>query len=139
VDEAINAYDQLVTLRPDDAAVKDRREKLKAEWKPKGDEHAKARDYLLRTWKALGTIQDYKESLGTLSNAVETCKKAGDKYAMRKLLTGFNDFAVKLNDLITPLDGNSDSDRKALEDAKSIRVVVGKLEQEVADFVKANP
>jgi tetratricopeptide (TPR) repeat protein len=139
VDEAINAYDQLVTLVPDDAAVKDRRAKLQAEWKPRSDEHAKARDYLLRTWPALGTIQDYKESLGTLRNAVETCKKSGDKYAFRKVLTHFNSFAVKLTDLIAPLDGNSDSDRKALEDARMIREQVGKLEQEVADFVKANP
>lgn len=139
VDEALGAYDQLVTLRPDDAGVKDRREKLRAEWKPKTDEHAKARDYLLRTWRALGTVQDYKESLGTLRNAVETCKKAGDKYAFRKLMGVFSDFAVKLNDLVAPLDGNSDSDRKALEDAKSVREQVGKLEQEVADFLKANP
>jgi tetratricopeptide (TPR) repeat protein len=138
VDEALNAYDQLLTLRPDDA-VKARREKLKAEWAPKGDEHAKARDYLLRTWPALGTIQDFKESLGTLRNAVEACKKAGDKYAFRKLLAVFNNFAVKLNDLIAPLDGNSDSDRKALEDAKAIRDQVGKLEHEVAEFLKANP
>jgi tetratricopeptide (TPR) repeat protein len=139
VDEAINAYDQLVSLRPDDAAVKDRREKLKAEWKPKSDEHAKARDYLLRAWPALGTIQDFKESLGTLRNAVETCEKAGDKYAFRKLLAVFSNFAVKLTDLITPLDGNSDSDRKALEDAKTIREQVGTLEQKVANFLKANP
>ena len=117
----------------------DRREKLKADWKPKSEEHAKARDYLLKTWPALGTIQDFHESLGTLRNAVETCKKSGDKYAFRKLLGHFSNFAVKLNDLISPLDANSDSDRKALENAKSIRDVIGKLEQEVADFVKANP
>jgi tetratricopeptide (TPR) repeat protein len=138
VDEAINAYDQLVSLRPDDAAYKDRREKLKAEWKPKSDEHAKARDYLLKTWPALATIQDFSESLGTLRNAVEACKKAGDKYAFRKVLTHFNNFAVKLTDLIAPLDGNSDSDRKALKDAEKIRQEVGKLEQEVAEFVKTN-
>jgi hypothetical protein len=139
VDEALNAYDQLVTLRPEDAGVKDRREKLRAEWKPKSDEHAKARDYLLKTWPALGTIPDYKDSLGTLRNAVDACKKAGDKHAFRKLQTHFNNFAGKLNDLIAPLDGNSDSDRKTLEDAKQVREVVGKLEQEVADFLKANP
>ena len=92
-----------------------------------------------RTWKALATIPDYKDSLPALRNAVDACKKAGDKYAMRKLLTVFNEFAAKLNGLIAPLDGNSDSDRKALEDAKTIREVVGKLEQEVAEFVKANP
>lgn len=139
VDEALNAYDQLVTLAPNDAGVKDRRDKLRAEWKPKSDEHAKARDYLLKTWPALKTIPDFKESLGALRNAKDACQKAGDKYAFRKLQTYFSDFAGKLNDLIAPLDGNSDSDRKALEDAKSIREVVGKLEQEVADFLKANP
>lgn len=139
VDEALNAYDLLAQLAPNDAGVKDRREKLRAEWKPKGDEHAKARDYLLKTWPALGTIQDYKESLGALRNAVDACKKAGDKYAFRKLSSHFNNFAGKLNDLIAPLDGNSDSDRKALEDAKAVREFVGKLEQEVAEFGKANP
>ena len=63
VEEAINAYDLLITLEPDNPDAKAQRDKLIAEWKPKSAEHAKARDYLLKTWPAIATIPDYVESL----------------------------------------------------------------------------
>jgi tetratricopeptide (TPR) repeat protein len=136
VDQAIVAYDQLATLLPDNAEVKARRDKLREEWKPKSEEHAKAREYLLKTWPALGTVQDFKESLGALRTAVDTCKKAGDKYAFRKLLAEFNAAVVKVNGLTEALDPNSETDRQARMDAQTVREVVGKLEQELAEFVK---
>ena len=135
VDEAINAYDQLVSLR-DNADVKARRDKLKAEWAPKNADHAKARDYLLKSWPALATVQDLKDSLPQVRNAIDACKKADDRHAVRKFLTVVSDFAVKLNDLVAPLDANSDADRKSLADAKEVRDVVGKAETELVEFLK---
>ncbi len=137
VDEAINAYDQLVTLLPDNADVKARREKLKAEWAPKNEAHAKAREYLLKKWRGVATIQDYKDSLPDLGRAVEECKKNNDKFTLRKLLTIFTAAGVKLTDLVSPLDPNADGDRKLAADAKSVGAALAALEVSITEFVDA--
>jgi len=137
VEEAINAYDQLVTLLPDNADVKAKRDRLKAEWAPKSDAHAKAREYLLRKWPGVATIADYKDSLTELGRAVEECKKNGDRYTLRKLLTIFTTAGVKLNDLVTPLDPNADGDRKLADDAKTVIASLATLEVSITEFVDA--
>ncbi len=138
VDEALAAYDQLVTLL-DDTEVKSRRDKLAAEWKPKDDAHAKAREYMIKTWPALATITDLRDSLPQLRNAVDACKKAGDRYAFLRFLSILGGFPAKLAELIKDLDAGAAGDLKLLEDAKSIREVVGKLEQEIVEYLKKNP
>jgi tetratricopeptide (TPR) repeat protein len=140
VEEALAAFDQLLTLVPEQAAeIKGRKEKLATEWKPKDDEHAKARQYLLATWPALTTAQDLKDSLARLRTDVETCKKRGDKYAFRKLLTVLGGFEAKLTELTRDLDPNADADRKTIEDVKVVREVVAKIEAEIVEYLKANP
>jgi tetratricopeptide (TPR) repeat protein len=136
VEEALAAYDQLATLAPNDPTIKARKEKLAVEWKPKSPEHEKAREYMLKTWPAVATIADLKESLPQLRSAVDTCKKAGDRHAFRRLLGILGGFPAKLTDLIKDLDPNSDADRKTLGDAKVIRDVVGKVEQDVVEYLK---
>jgi tetratricopeptide (TPR) repeat protein len=139
VEEALAAYDQLLTLLPDDADVKARRDKLAAEWKPKDDEHMKAREYMTKTWPALATITDLRDSLPRLRSAVDACKKAGDKYAFRRFLSVLGGLPAKLGELIKDLDASAAGDLKLLNDVKSIREVVGKLEQEVVVYLKENP
>ena len=136
VDQALAAYDQLALLVPDNADVKAQREKLATEWKVKDDAHQKARDYLLKTWPAVATIQDFKDSLPQLRAAVDTCKKNGDKWALRKLLSVFSTAGVKLNDLVAPLDPASEADRKLLADATNAGKVLAALEQELRGFVE---
>lgn len=136
VDEAIAAYTQLVTLLPDDADVKAKRDKLKAEWAPKNEAHAKARDYLLKTWAAVATIPDFRDSLPQLTAAVDECVKNGDRHALRKLLTIFSAAAVKLNELAAPLDANAEGDKKLLADAKKAGEALAALEIKVTEFVK---
>jgi len=139
VDEAINAFDQLITLLPDgDEATKARadRDKLKADWKPKNDAHVKARDYLLKTWPAIATIPDFKDSLPQMGAAVEECMKNGDRFALRKLLSIFPGATVKLNELISPLDRNADTDRKLAEDASKVVETLAALENRIREFVE---
>jgi hypothetical protein len=136
VEEALATLDQLATLLPNDAGVKARREKLAAEWKPKDDAHAKEREYMLKTWPAVSTIQDLKDSLPRLRTAIDACKKAGDKHAFRRLLGILGGFPAKLTDLVKDLDPNAESVRKTLDDAKIVRDLVAKLEQEVVDVLK---
>jgi tetratricopeptide (TPR) repeat protein len=135
VEQALAAYDQLIALVPENEDIKTRREKLAAEWKVKDDAHQKARDYLLKTWPAVATIQDFKDSLPVLRSSVDVCKKHGDKWTLRKLLTSFSTAGVKLNDLVTPLDPASETDRKLLADANNAGKVLAALEVELRTFV----
>ena len=136
VDEAINAYDQLVTLDPENAEVKAQRDKLKAEWKPKNAAHAKARDYLLKTWPGIATIPDFRDSLPQIGSAVEECMKNGDRFTMRKLLSIFTGSIVKLKELTESLDQNSDSDRKLAADATRVGEAMAALETRIREFVE---
>jgi len=137
IKEALDAYDQLLALLPGNAEVTAARDKLKAEWTPKNDAHAKARDYLLKTWPAIATIPDFKDSLPQIGAAVEECKRQNDRHTLRKLLTIFSAAVVKLNELVAPLDVNADADRKLLDDAKKAGGVLADLEIKITEFVKA--
>lgn len=135
VDEAINVYDLLVTLLPDNPEVKTKRDQLKAAWVPKSPEHARARDYLLKTWPAVSTIPDFKDSLPAIGSAVDECIKHGDHYALRKLLTVFSGAAVKLNELTAGLDPNIESDRKLATDASKVSEALAALEIKINEFL----
>ncbi|AMV30353.1 hypothetical protein VT84_38530 [Gemmata sp. SH-PL17] len=136
VDEALAAYTQLSELVPDDAEIKKRKNELAAEWKVKDEAHQKARDYLLKTWPTIATIPDFDESLKTIRNAVDVCKKHGDKLTIRKLLIVFEGAVVKLNELVAPLDPASEADRKLAKTAESVGKVMAALEQELRKFVE---
>jgi tetratricopeptide (TPR) repeat protein len=135
VEEAINAYDQLVTLLPDNPEVKTKRDQLKAAWTPKSPEHAKAREYLLKTWPAVSTIPDFKDSLPTITSAVEVCIKLGDHYTLRKLLSVFSGAAVKLNELAAALDSTAEADRKLAADATKVGEAMAALEIKITEFL----
>lgn len=132
IEEALAALDQLATLVPDNAGVKARKEKLEQEWKPKSPEHAKAREYLLKSWPKLATIGDLKDSLPQLATNVEICKKAGDHHAFRAFLAILDRFPSKLQELLT----NNDLDMKALNEIKVLREVVPKIQQGVLEYLK---
>lgn len=136
VEEALAAFDQLATLQPNNAEIRTRKEKLAGEWKPKDAEHAKQREYMLKTWPAVATISDLKESLPRLRDAVNACKAAGDKHAFRRMLGIFGGFPAKLNDLIKEIEPNTDADRRMLNDARIVLSEVAKFEQEVSEFLR---
>jgi hypothetical protein len=135
VEQALAAYDQLIALVPDDADVKARRDKLAAEWAVKDAAHQRARDYLLKTWPAVATIPDFKESLPQIRTAVEVCKKNGDRWTARRLLTIFGAAAPKLIELTQALDPASEADRKLIADATAVGKTLAALEQDVRTFV----
>ena len=136
VDEALAAYDRLVTLLPDNPEIKARRDRLKAEWQPKGAEHAKAREYLFKTWPGLTTLGEFRAELANFRGAVEVLKASGDRHGLRKVLTGLPAFAVKLEDQIKALDPATEAGAKGLDDAKAVRDDLVKLEQEVQDVLR---
>ena len=116
--------------------TKNRREKLKADWKPKSDAHAKARDYLLNKWPAVATIQDFRDGLPQIGKEVQVCIENNDRLALRKLLSIFAGSIVKLNELSNSLDPNADADRKLADDAKKVGEAMYALEKKIEAFVK---
>jgi hypothetical protein len=101
----------------------------------KDDAHQKARDYLIRTWPAVATIQDFRDSLPQIRAAVDTCKKHGDKWTLRKLALTFDTSVKKLADLAAALDPSTDADKKLLADANAAGKTLAALEKEVATFI----
>jgi hypothetical protein len=138
VDEAFVVFDQLATLVPDNADVKARRDKLKAAWATKSPEHAKAREFLIKTWPALASIPDWRDNLPTLTKSVAECKTANDKLALRKFRASLADMPVKLTDLTQPLDSAIDSDRRLIADARLIRDALEKFDTELLEFLKGS-
>jgi hypothetical protein len=136
VEQALTAYDQLVGQVPENADFKAKREKLKADWAPKNEAHAAARNYLLKTWPAINTIPDFNASIKDLGSSVEECKKNGDRYTLLKLLVIFSQAAGKLNELANPLDANNENDRKLLDAAKAAGEALAAKEIEIHEFVQ---
>lgn len=139
VDEALTVYDQLVTLLPDSAEVKTRRDQLRTMWTPKSPAHTKARDFMSKTWPALTSIQDMKDNVSALSVAMNTCIAANDRLGLRKLLAVLADATVRLPELIAPLDAASESDRKLINDAQHVTDMLKKIDTEAREFLKKNP
>jgi len=135
-EQALAAYDQLILLLPENPELKARRDQLAADWKVKDAAHQQARDYLLKTWPAVGSIPDFKDNLDKIRAAVETCKSKGDKLTLRKLLTIFVASRTKLQDLAAALDGTNDADRKLIVDATEVGKRMAALEQEIVEFLK---
>jgi tetratricopeptide (TPR) repeat protein len=137
VEEALNAYDQLATLLPDDPKVKENRDKLKAAWVPKNEAHARARTYLLKTWPGISSIPDFKESLPLLESSIDECIKNGDRFTLLKLQNVIISAAlVKFNELFGALDPNADGDRKLLMEAKDVGGKLPTLELEIKEFLE---
>lgn len=136
IDDAIVAYDRLVTLLPDNPEIKARRDKLKAEWQPKSPEHAKARDYLFKSWPGFTALADFRNELGNFRAAVEVCKAAGDRHGLRKVLTAMPAFAVKLEEQIKLLDPATEAGAKGFDDANAIKDEMVKIEQELQTLLR---
>jgi tetratricopeptide (TPR) repeat protein len=135
-EQALAAYDQLILLLPENPELKERRDKLAAEWKIKDAAHQQARDYLLKTWPTVATIPDFKDNLDKIRAAVDTCKAKGDRLTLRKLLTIFVASRTKLQDLAAALDGTNEADRKLIADATEVGKRMAALEKEIVEFVK---
>ena len=140
VEEVLAAYDRLAGLQPtESASIKAQQEKLADEWKPRGEEHARARDYLRKTWPALATVEELNDSLPWLRTAIDVCKKAADKYAIRHLRATLRRFPSELSELIKDMSTASDAGTKTFEQVQEINQFVVPLENEIAEFLRANP
>jgi tetratricopeptide (TPR) repeat protein len=135
VEEALNTYDQLLTLLPDNAEVRHRRDQLRQQWQPKSETHAKSRQYLLRTWPGVATVDDFRESLPQLGAAIDECIKQGDHFTLRQLQSHFASAVDKLNQLHDALDPNRERDRQEIEQIQQLGASLAALEKKVQEFL----
>ncbi len=132
VDEAITAYDQLLTLVGNNPEVKARRDRLAEEWKTKSEEHAKGREYLLQTWPKAATASDLRDSLPRVRSAVDVLKSVGDRHALRRFARHLAGVPTRVEELVRVLENNP-AELSALRETAG---VLARLDQEVADFLR---
>src|SRR5262249_35789488 len=93
---AIELYEK-VFAQTKDAKLGQRLEKLKEAWKPKSDEHAKARAFIYDTWSKLEPRAVTKARVKEAQDALAACRKAKDPLGPRKLLAVAIGHARQLN------------------------------------------
>jgi hypothetical protein len=82
---AIKKYEE-VLARTKDAKLDERLKKLKEVGPPKDDTHAKAREFIYKTWPKLEPKDVTKEKVKEAEDALVVCRKVKDPFGPRKLL-----------------------------------------------------
>ena len=132
IDEAITAYDQLLTLVGNNPEVTARRDRLAEEWKTKSEEHSKGREYLLQTWPKAATASDLKDSLPRVRSAVDVLKSVGDRHALRRFARHLAGVPTRVEELARVLENNP-AELNALRETAG---VLARLDQEIGDFLR---
>lgn len=135
VPEALEAYDQLIILRPGEQELKDQREKLQTEWAPKDEEHRKARESF-RPWTQAKTPAEFKEAAGPLRTAADVFARKRDRLGLRKLLNLLDAGVATLKGLVERADANTDEGQQALKDLEAVIAQVRQTEQDARDALK---
>ena len=133
VPEALEAYDQLINLVPEQQDLKDTREKLLAEWTPKDDEHRKSRD-TLRTWQAAKTVEEFRVGLATVKAMIEVFTRKRDSLGMRRLLNSFEPTYAALNTILQATEGTTEEGAKTILLIEDIVAKARLLEESVREF-----
>jgi vacuolar-type H+-ATPase subunit D/Vma8 len=135
-DEAIRTYQRALAVVAS-PKVQDRLNRLQAQWKPKNEAHARARDFIYLAWPRLDSARKLKEHLADARAALQTCRAAADPLAPEKLLLAGIAHADRLQKEFEALRSQNDED--ARNRIKTIEEVAGELEQflkEVNDYLQ---
>ena len=135
IPEALETYEKLINLLPAQQDLKDAREKLLAEWRPKDEDHRKARD-AMRKWGTLKTLDDYKDNVYELKRAAEVMAKKADKLGLRKLLNTFDDAYAKLGKMVTDTDATTEDGTKAVKEIQGVVDTVRGVEEGAREALK---
>lgn len=135
IPEALEAYEKLINLVPGQQDLKDAREKLLAEWRPKDEDHRKARD-TMRKWGTLKSFDDYKENVYDLKRAAEVMAKKGDKLGLRKLLNTFDPAIAALGKLSSETDAATEDGAKVAKEIQSVVELIRGVEEEARESLR---
>ena len=101
-DEALALYDQALAKSPELKKVRDRADALRAGWALHGKEHEQARKFIVEIWPQLA-VQEIPTHLRVAQQALETCRKVGDKLTPRRFLSDSGGHLKKIADVTEPL------------------------------------
>lgn len=135
VDDALKAYDDLITLRPMDQELKDRREQLQREWAPRDEEHRKARESF-RAWTQAKTAEEFREALGPLREAAEVFLRKRDRFGLRKMLNLLDPAAVALRTILDEADTNTEQGVETIKTVEDVINSVRELEQTIRLYIE---
>jgi hypothetical protein len=125
--KAIEAYKEVLKAGIKDPKLEDYRNKVKrleAAWAIKSPEHEAARKFIYETWPSLGTDQ-LKGGISDARNALDACRKAGDKLAPQKLAKVALSHDGKLKQ--KKADLNPDANQEEVKAAQDIEATLDDL------------
>jgi tetratricopeptide (TPR) repeat protein len=135
IPEALEAYEQVIALRPQDQAVKDQREKLQGEWAPKDEEHRQARGWM-KGWIDARSQADFAEAVPLLKKAVEVMARKGDKLGLRKMLNIFETGYTTLKILVEAIDTRTEEGAATAKELEAIVNQARDAETEARETLK---
>ena len=101
-DEALVLYDQALAKSPELKKVREHVETLRAGWALRGNEHEQARKFLVEIWPRLAA-EEVPAHLVVAEQALETCRKVGDKLTPRRFTATSGEQLKKIVDVMEPL------------------------------------
>jgi tetratricopeptide (TPR) repeat protein len=136
--KAIVLYRRVLQVAPDQLKVQERLEKLETAWKPRSEEHAKAREFIYNVWPD-PDLAKLKARLPEVKKAFAICRQNGDRLTPRKLLMVNVVHAANLKKRVAILLKREDSEDSRVE-ARTITQVIAALRQlhgEVTAYLKS--
>jgi tetratricopeptide (TPR) repeat protein len=101
-DEALVLYDQALAKCPELKKVRARADALRAGWALHGDDHKQARRFIVETWPRLA-VDEIPTHLVLAEQALEMCRKVGDKLTPRRFVAASIEHLKKIADAAEPL------------------------------------
>ena len=101
-DEALALYDQALAKSPDLKKYRQHADALRAGWALHGKEHEQARKFIVETWPRLAA-EEIQTHLVLAEQALETCRKVGDKLTPRRFTAANVELRKKIVDVTEPL------------------------------------
>jgi hypothetical protein len=135
IGQAIEIYEKLpAELLKDD--IKKHLEKLKALWKPKDDDHAKARQFIYQTWPAMQTA-DLKAGIKEAWTHFAVCEKAKDLLGPSKLRLGLAQHLKRIQQEQGDLNPRVNiDDEKPAQLIKELLPELQKLDQALGRYIE---
>jgi hypothetical protein len=140
-DQAIAAYEEIVTKGGDQPAFKEYEEhlrQLKKVWALKDQSHAKARVFIYSIWPKLTSAAELKQQVAEAQNALKKCIESGDWLTPQRLLKANTDHAKRLADRLKEITSSGSTEEQAEgRTILEIKTDLEKLTKDAADFVRS--
>ena len=128
VPEALQTYDLLYDLTRDEE-IKKQKQRLTAQWKPRGTAHEQARNYVLGAWRRVENLPEFDTALKPLTDSVDVMIANNDALGLRNLISSMQPAYARLSTILENLDPNAEIDRKSVEKVRELSKVLRELEQ----------